>query len=132
MKLKLFSLLLVAMCFVGLATAGAQSWPHGKADYQTATIATDSTVSVDITNRLTYVVLPTINNNITIHLDVISGLQKGAFLIFELPNGAAAKTVTFGDKLDAPVLTGTISKTKTVTFLWDGTNYKKLCDTLVN
>jgi hypothetical protein len=127
MKSKILFSFLLALA--GFFTAEAQSWPFGKADYQTATIAVDSTVSADIDNRMTYLTLPTINNNITVHLDV-DKLQKGAFLYVELPNGAVAKTVTWGDKINGPVLTGTVNKTKICGFLWDGTVFRKVSEAL--
>lgn len=130
MKKIIFLFSFIACFFALSATVQAQSWPFGKADFQSVEIAADSSISVDVTNRLTYVtVSDTVNNNVTVHLDV-GKLQKGAFLYVQLLNGAVAKTVTWGDKINGPVLTGTVNKTKICGFLWDGTVFRKISEAL--
>lgn len=108
-----------------VAGAQAQNWPFGKGDFTTAEAsAVDSTVTLEVTDTYTYVLLDTLAFPATIHLDTPKKLKNGAILLIEVRSDGTGRDVTCGDQLVCATVSGQANKGKIISFFYDPTRDK--------
>jgi len=128
----LFALILSMFTF-GAMQAQTLAWPAGKAEFTTVTVSSvDSTARATIKNTLTVLDLGTLTKNATLHLDIPSKIRPGSMLLIRSASGAVAKSITFGDYLQSPVISGTINKGRYLAFVYDGTKFYIYSERLYN
>ncbi len=88
--------------------------PFGAASVQTPAYA--ATIAVTITNQLTVIKPAVLTGALLLNLTVDPQVTVGAELILELTSDGTARDTTLGTLIDGPVITGTISKTKSQAF----------------
>lgn len=93
-------------------------WPFGAADNKTP----DLSEPVVIENRLTILDLDQLSANATLDLDISPEVPAGSFLVVIVP-AAGTQTLTFGDGVEAPVITGVAGKTKVQQFIFTGVSF---------
>jgi hypothetical protein len=89
-------------------------------DLQTPTYA--ATIAITATSPSTYVRVAA-TGALTLTVTAGSGLKAGARLFVEVGSDTTARDTTFSTGFVAPTLTGVISKKKTQSFVYDGTNF---------
>jgi len=95
------------------------NWPHGEADSQTLAYA--AIQAVTITNMFTVLIFTILTGDTTLNLTIDSQVRKGAKLLLKVPATNNADDLTLGTGIDAPVIVGVATKTKTQEFTYDGT-----------
>ncbi len=98
------------------------NFPFGVADSQSVTPAA-GVAAATIANNLTIVDLGTLGAAATLNLTLNANLNTGAILVVKALSDGTARNVTFGTGITGPVLAGVISKTKTQTFIFDGSGF---------
>jgi len=100
-------------------------WPFGAAG--TASLSATGAQAVTINNELTIIdgVTTQATGNRTLNLTIGGGVKAGA-MIFVKSKSNAVETLTFGTGCTAPVSTGVAGKTKTVSLMYDGTNFVQM------
>ena len=93
-------------------------WPTGAADSVAPAYA--AAIAVQITNRMTVLQL-NLTGDATLNLTIDAGVDPGSMILIEATSDATARTLTFGTGIDGAALAGTISKTKSQLFMFDGT-----------
>lgn len=94
--------------------------PFGLPDVQTPAYA--ATLAVTITNHVTFLsTAAAMTGAMTLNLTIDSQVKKGATLIVSLLSDATARTLTFGTGMAVGTMAGVISKTKCITFVYNGT-----------
>lgn len=106
-------------------------YPFGKADVQTVTTAT--TIAQNVSDQLTYLKLSAnLTAATTINITPV-GVSDGAQLYVEVPCGGTAYDVTWGSTyVTSPNLTGTINKTKVVSFVYVNGKFVAASTQLIN
>lgn len=61
--------------------------------------------------------------DMTINLTIDDQVTPGAILVMKLTSDGTARTVTFGTGLEGDALAGSVSTTKYVSFIYDGSNF---------
>lgn len=118
MKSKVFFLVFTALtlCFV---EAQAQSWPYGKADWQEVSV-TAGTAEATVNNDMVFLRIDTLSANSTLHLDFVGrGPRNGSLLFIDVRSDGTARSLTAGDKLQFPAITGVINKGKLLALVYD-------------
>jgi hypothetical protein len=105
-------------------------YPYGKADEQSITAA--ATMAATITNSETYITISTLGAAGTLNLTLDTSVRTGDKLYVKSTSDGTARTLTFGTGFTAKALTGTISKTNLSTFVFDGTAFVNVANTLLN
>lgn len=97
-------------------------FPFGPADALALTATGAQALTID--NMLTVVDGVTVQatGNRTLNLTVDANLEAGARM-FVKSKTAATETTIFGTKMQGATITGVAGKTKTVEFVYDGTNF---------
>jgi hypothetical protein len=97
-------------------------FPFGPAD--TKTLSATGAQALTIDNMLTIVdgVTTQATGNRTLNLTVDANLEAGARM-FVKSKTAATETTIFGTTMQGATITGVAGKTKTVEFVYDGTNF---------
>lgn len=99
------------------------TYPHGLPDVQMP--AYTATLAVTITNQLTFLsTAAAMTGAMTLNLTINSEVRKGALLVVSLLSDGTARTLTFGTGMAVGTMAGVISKTKNITFVYDGTIFK--------
>lgn len=96
-------------------------WPFGAADSQSPTFA--ATLTATISNRKTILDLGTMSAACALTITPVSDLAVGAELHIKAKSDGTARDITLTGALPA-TMSGTISKTKMQTFVYDGTSFK--------
>lgn len=91
-------------------------WPFGAANVQSPADAAN--IAVTVANNFTIVKLALAGNR-TLDLTVDAQVDVGAILIVRSTSDGTARDLTLGTAIDGPLLTGTISKTKSQAFFLD-------------
>lgn len=119
MKSKFF-LGLMLMFSLALSSFKAEAqrlvWPQGKAEFIDATVD-GVTAEATVGNRFTYIKLE-MDTAMTLNLDLAGKMPEGSLLFIEASSDATARTLTAGDKLQFPAITGVISKGKLLGLVW--------------
>ena len=105
-------------------------YPFGKADEQSVTAA--ATMAATINNSETYITISTLSAAGTLNLTIGSGVRTGDKLYVRTTSDGTARTITFGTGFLAKALAGTISKSNLSTFIFDGTVFVNVSNTLLN
>lgn len=112
-----------AVLFV-VVTANAQrtiNYPFGAA--QGFTCATSGTVAVTGSNQMIYMsAVPTLTAAATISLTAASSLKAGAIVLVAIKT-TSTEVVTYGGNLKSLNDTGSVGKTWSKAFLYNGTNF---------
>lgn len=125
-------LLLVFLSFTVGHSQVQVRWPSGKADVKTLAIdPADSTADATILNGLSYLTV-VLTKNTTLHLDTPGKPRHGDMLIVDASCGSVAKSLTCGDKLQCPVISGTINKGRNLFFVFNGTKFVLVANTQYN
>lgn len=97
-------------------------YPFGPADHQT--VAPTATVALTIQNDKTILDFTTaLGAAMTINLTIDSEVKKGATLTVKALSDGTARNITCGTGMTGPGLAGTISKTKSAHFEYNGTAF---------
>jgi hypothetical protein len=96
-------------------------WPFGAADHLTPDYA--AIVEAAINNQLTIIEPAILAGVLQLDLDIDPEVRKGAIIAVKIKAAALGQDVTFGAGIDGPMLVGAAGKTKTQTFVYDGTNF---------
>ncbi len=99
------------------------NYPFGDADVQT--VAPAAAVTLTIKNQLTHVEFtPAMAAGMTVNFVVTPGLKRGARVRMKALSDGTARTVTPGTGATGTAEAGVISKTKELTWEFDGTNFE--------
>lgn len=82
-----------------------------------------ATTAVTINRQITTINLGELSTPTTLNLTIASHVQTGAIIHVTAKSDATARTVTFGTGFTSPTLTGTISKTKVKSFIYNGLTF---------
>ncbi len=82
-----------------------------------------SVMPATITLQNTILDLGTLTAAGTLNLTIDAGVQIGALLVVKAKSDTTARDVTLGTGMTGPVFAGTISKTKNVSLMYDGTTF---------
>jgi hypothetical protein len=94
------------------------SYPFGEMDVQAPAYA--ATIDLAVVNQKTLVNVAQLTGAVTINAVADAGLRKGAELIISTQSDGTARAVTLGTGFKGVAISGTISKTKVATFVFDG------------
>lgn len=126
---KLFSIILIAVAF---CTEAQVQYPFGAASFPAVTVISKVTAqAITVSNSLTYIDLGTIDTNKVLTVSAASVgaynsaylIQKGAMLFIKATSDGVARSLTPSTGFTGVVLTGTISKTKVMQFIYDGAHF---------
>jgi len=123
---KLFSILIMAIAFCTNAKAQQVQYPFGAASFPTVTVTSKVTAqAISVSNSLTYIDLGTIDTNkvLTVAATANYSVKKGAMLFIKATSDGVARSLTPSTGFTGVVLTGTISKTKVMQFIYDGAHF---------
>lgn len=95
------------------------NWPEGEADKQDLAYA--ATQEVTVKNMMTILNFAILTGDTTLNLTIDPQVRKGARLLLKVPATNNADDLTLGTGIDAPVIVGVATKTKTQEFVYDGT-----------
>lgn len=98
------------------------NFPFGAADSQSITHS-GGVAAATINNNMTIVDLGTMDADVTLNLTLNKDLNAGAILVVKGASDGTARDVTFGTGITGPDLAGVISKTKTQSFIFDGSGF---------
>lgn len=97
-------------------------FPYGSTDIQTPAYA--ATIAATIQNLMTIIAPAQMTGALTINLTLDQGVKAGARLLVKALSDGTARTVTWGTGFsNATAMTGVISKTKAIEFVYDGTGF---------
>lgn len=100
-------------------------YPFGPADHQTVTPS--ATVALTIVNDKTILDFnAALSAGMTINLTIDSEVKKGATLSVKALSDGTARNVTCGTGMTGPGITGTISKTKSAIWEYNGTTFVQM------
>lgn len=104
-----------------MATTQTLMWPFGEADVQS--LADAATMEANITNRFTILNIDEMAANGTLNLDINEGLPAGSILLVKAKSDGTARNLTPGTGMTGTAISGTISKTKYIQFVYDGSTF---------
>lgn len=87
------------------------------------TLTPGATIDVAITRQTTIVDCGELAANATLNATIGSDVERGAILNVKAKSDGTARSLTFGTGFTAPAVSGTISKTKVVSFIYNGTAF---------
>lgn len=96
-------------------------FPFAPADVQSVTAA--ASVEVAITNAETIVDFGTLAADMTLTLDIATGVPAGSVIHIKALSDGTARDITFSTGFTAPVLAGVISKTFVQSFKYTGSTF---------
>ena len=100
------------------------NYPFGNADEQD--LGTGGTVAVTVGGQFTILKSSSVESAMTINATIGSGVKKGAVLIVDVQQDAAAgDNVTFGTGMTGQAITGVASDRDVAMFYYDGTTFVK-------
>lgn len=82
-----------------------------------------ATTAVTINGDRNVVDAGTLALDTTLNATIGANVKVGSSLLVKAASGAAAKTITFGTGFSSPTMAGTIDKSKSMYFVFDGTNF---------
>jgi len=97
-----------------------QRYPFGKADHVTPAYA--AAITVAISNSKTIIEPAILTGNLTLNVTPDPEQLEGDELTVKIKT-TGTEVTTFGTGIDGIAITGTAGKTKTKTFVFDGTNF---------
>lgn len=80
-------------------------------------------IAVNINRQTTVIDLGELTENATLNATIGSDVERGAIVTVKAKSDTTARSVTFGTGFTAPAIAGTISKTKVVSFIYDGSSF---------
>lgn len=84
-------------------------------------VAAAATIPIEVVRTNTVIDLGTLAADATVNATIGDDVPVGAILVVKAKSDGTARAVTFGTGIDGAALAGTISKTKTAMFVFDGT-----------
>ena len=85
-----------------------------------------ATIAVAINRQVTVIDIGGMGANATINATIGSDVERGALLTVKGASDGTARSMSFGTGFTAPAVAGTISKTKVVSFIYDGSTFLPL------
>jgi hypothetical protein len=85
--------------------------------------AVAAVTAVEINRQTTVIDLGELAANVTLNATIGTDVERGAIVTVKAKSDGTARSVTFGDGFTAPAVAGTISKTKVVSFIYDGASF---------
>ena len=85
-----------------------------------------ATVALSIVRQVTVVDFGTLAAAMTVTATVASHVAVGAILHVKAKSDTTARDITFSTGFTSPALAGVISKTKVMSFVWNGTAFHPL------
>lgn len=122
---RILSLIFVLVIATSFCFSQVIKYPFGSATELTST--TDSlTVEFAISNTVTYIDIDstTIDTNLTINLDIASGVEVGDLVYIQTVSDDTDRTITFGTGMENTALTNTATKTFVTAFVYDGVIFR--------
>lgn len=121
----LFALTVIAVVFLASCqNTRTVRYPYGPASFDL--IDQDSTVSISVSNTLSYFEIDTLTQATTVNASVSSSLLEGSMLYLKMRSDTTGRTVTLGTNFEGTTIAGTASKVKVAGFIWDGDNFVHL------
>lgn len=121
----LFSLAVIMVMFLASCqNSRTVRYPYGPATFDL--IDQDSTVSISVSNTLSYFEIDTLTQATTVNASVSSSLLEGSMLYLKVRSDTTGRTVTLGTNFEGTTVAGTASKVKVAGFIWDGDNFVHL------
>lgn len=96
-------------------------YPFGPADVRS--VAPGATVNLSVSNSKTIVNLGELSAAMTLNAVIDEDLEAGAELHITAKSDGTARNITFGTGFTSPALSGTISKTKVASFVYNGATF---------
>lgn len=101
--------------------------PFGLASIQT--IADAAAMPVTIANGVTFLNIDTMAQDSTLNLTIDPDLLAGALLYVKVASDATARALVPGTGITGTSVAGTISKTKLIQYVYDGSTFKHVSTT---
>lgn len=98
-------------------------FPFGNANVKTETAG--ATKTIEVFDNLTIVDFGELAADMALSVDAHAETKTGAILVLKAKSDSTARNITAGTGIVGGVA-GTISKTKTGTFIYDGTNFVQI------
>lgn len=95
-------------------------FPFGPATVETLDYA--ATIAADVNNTMTIFTVA-MTGAVTLNLTVEENTKVGSMLIVKAGSDGTARTLTPGTGMTGAAVSGTISKTKALTFVYDGSTF---------
>jgi len=87
------------------------------------TVAPAAVIEVDVERTSTVVDLGELAEAATLNLTIGADVPVGAVLVVKAKSDATARDITLGTGLTGPAISGVISKTKSMSFIYDGISF---------
>lgn len=95
-------------------------FPFGPASTETLTSA--ATIAVEVNNTMNILTVA-LDTNTTINLTVDPETKVGSMIVLKAASDGTARSVTPGTGMTGAAISGTINKTKAITFVYDGSTF---------
>lgn len=93
---------------------------------ESQTVTAAAAVELSIKRQATFVDLGTLGADMALTADIASHVDAGAILTIKAKSDTTARAITPGTGFSAPAVSGTISKTKVVSYIYNGTAFSPL------
>lgn len=104
----------------------ALKFPFAAADVIAGTNAATNAISIKNAG-LTLVQIPQLAQATTVNLTIASPMETGAMLVINWLSDGTARSLTPGTGFETTgAITGVISKTKSATFMWNGSKFQHI------
>lgn len=118
---KVISLLVIALCFIGLESKAQVKWPFGAPS--TVTFTASGTTVLAINNTMNYCSsIVTTTAAATLDVTVNSQIKAGAILHLQCTT-TGSESMTFSGAIIAPPITGSAGSTWSQCFIYNGTKF---------
>lgn len=87
------------------------------------TLVAAAAIAVTVKRQVTIIDLGELEADATLNATIGADVERGAMVTVKAKSDTTARSLTFGTGFTAPAITGTISKTKVVSLIFDGTNF---------
>lgn len=122
---KLFSILAICALTLSVSAQSTVKWPFGAATYSTVTLTSkQTTYTATVTNQFASIDFGTLDTTLAMTIIPGSGLKAGAHLLVRSKSDGTARTITPNSTYFISAgTTGTISKSKQSSFIYNGTKW---------
>lgn len=104
-----------------MSTTSNPVFPFGPAS--TATLTSAATIAASVNNTVTILTVA-LDTNATLNLTVAADTRVGSLLFVRASSDGTARSLTPGTGMTGTAISGTISKTKIISFVYDGTAFR--------
>lgn len=103
-----------------MSTTSNPVFPFGPATVETLTYA--ATIATSVNNTMTIMTVA-LTGNATLNLTVDAETKPGSVLIVKASSDGTARNLTPGTGMTGTAVSGTINKTKTAMYVYDGSTF---------